>query len=232
MLGILGKKVGMTQLFDKEGKLIPVTVIEAGPCHVTEVKTQDKHGYTAVQLAFGATKEKRLTKAELGHLKKSNASALKFIREIRTSEVEGVQAGSQVTVENFESGDWVDIEGISIGRGFQGIIKRHKFKGGEKNHGSMHGRQPGSIGASAFPSRVIKGMRMAGQMGNEKVTVQNIKVIKVDAKNNLLAVRGAVPGIEGGYVVVRTALKKGKPRKWKVQGASTEKPVEGSEAKS
>lgn len=221
MIGILGKKIGMTQIFDKEGKLIPVTVIEAGPCHITQIRTQDKHGYTAVQLGFDKVKDKKLTKPVLGQLKKSNAPALKFMREIRTESVDGLKIGQQVTADIFEAGELVDVESISIGRGFQSAVKRHHFKGGEVCHGSMHGRQPGSIGASAFPSRVVKGMRMAGHMGDHRTTVQNLKVVKVDAGNNLLAIRGSVPGFEGKYLVVRTALKKGNhSKKWKVQGSS------------
>src|SRR6185295_17627481 len=144
-----------------------------------------------------------------------------FIREIRATDVDGLKAGQQRLVDNFEAGDFVDIEGVSTGRGFQGVVKRHHFKGdASKSHGSMFGRVPGSIGASSFPSRVVKGMRAAGHMGNAKATIQNLKVIKVDQENNLLVVNGSVPGVEGGYLIIRGSLKKGKPRKWKVQGAS------------
>lgn len=210
----------MTQIFDEQGKQIPVTVLEVGPCFVTDLRVPEKHGYSAVQLAYGQTKEKHLNKAKLGHLKRANVAALRFVREIRTEEREGLQPGQQVGVDNFQVGDFVDIQGISIGKGFQGVVKRHHFKGSaSKSHGSMFGRVPGSIGASSFPSRVVKGMRAAGQMGNERVTVQNLKVVKVDAANHLLVVKGAVPGVEGGRLLVKTALKKGAPRKWKVQGS-------------
>lgn len=223
MIGILGKKVGMTQIFDEDGRRIPVTLIEAGPCHITSVRTKDKNGYAAVQLAFDPMREKRSTKARVGHLKKAGAPALRFVREIRTEDLQGLAIGGQVRVDNFEAGDFVDVVGISIGKGFQGAVKRHHFKGAlTMSHGDMHGRRVGSIGASSFPSRVVKGMRAPGHMGDERITVQNLKVIKVDLESNILAVRGAVPGIEGGYLVVRAALKKGARRNWKVQGGSQE----------
>ncbi len=220
MIGLLGKKIGMTQVFDDQGRQVPVTVLEVGPCYVTELRVPEKHGYSAVQLAYGEAKEKHLNKAKLGHLKRANVSALKFIREIQTGDLEGLQIGQKVGVDNFEAGDFVDVEGVSIGKGFQGVVKRHHFKGSaSKSHGSMFGRVPGSIGASSFPSRVVKGMRAAGHMGNERVTVQNLKVVKVDPANNLLIVKGAVPGFEGGRLVVKSALKRGARRKWKVQGS-------------
>ena len=233
MIGLLGKKVGMTQIFDDQGRRIPVTLLEVGPCWVTGVHSQEKNGYQAVQLAFDVGKEKRMTKAKLGHLKKVHAPALRFIREIRTKEVEGLEAGQQLKVDNFEAGDFVDIEGTSIGKGFQGVVKRHKFKGAlTMSHGDMSGRRPGSIGAASFPSRVVKGMRMGGHMGDERITVQNVKVVKVDQENNLLMVKGPVPGFEGGYLVVRTALKKGPRRKWKVQAAGSSSKETPSEKES
>jgi large subunit ribosomal protein L3 len=216
MIGLLGKKVGMTQIFDEEGQQIPVTVVECGPCIVTSVRTKEKNGYSAVQLGFDRAKERLVTSPSAGQFKKIGVAALKFVREIRTEELENVTVGSQILVDNFEAGDWVDVEGISIGKGFQGVVKRHHFRGGEKAHGSKMGREPGSIGSSAFPSRVIKGLGMPGHMGDEQVTTQNLKVVKVDAEKNLLAIRGAVPGVEGSYLVIRQALKRGKPRKWKV----------------
>ena len=227
MTGLLGKKVGMTQLFDSEGRQVPVTVLEVGPCYVTSLKTSENNGYTAVQLGFDPVKEKRLNKAKLGFIKKAGVPALRLLREIRTEDVEGLKTGIQLEVDNFEVGDFVDITGISIGRGFQGVVKRHHFRGGGKSHGSMFGRVPGSIGASSFPSRVVKGMRAAGHMGNARVTIQNLRVVKVDTENHLLVVKGAVPGVEGGYLVVRTALKRGQPRKWKVQGSQQE-PAKGT----
>ena len=227
MIGLLGKKVGMTQLFDDQGRQVPVTVLEVGPCFVTGVRTKEKNGYGAVQLGFDLAKEKRMSKPRIGYFKKSKLPALRFLREIRTEELEGLHVGGQVSVDNFEVGDFVDIEGVSIGRGFQGVVKRHHFKGAlSKSHGSMFGRVPGSIGASSFPSRVVKGMRAAGHMGNARVTMQNLRVFKIDKENHLLAVRGAVPGVEKGYLVIRAALKKAKPRKWKVQGAPNEPPQE------
>jgi large subunit ribosomal protein L3 len=220
MIGLLGKKLGMTQIFDKEGREIGVTVIEVGPCHVTGIRNKEKDGYQAVQLAFGEAKEKRLGKARMGHLKKAKAPALRFVREIRTEQLEGLQIGQTVGAANFEAGDYVDIQGTSIGKGFQGVVKRHHFKGAlTMGHGDMSGRRPGSIGASSFPSRVVKGMRMGGHMGSDRVTTQNSKVMKVDAASNLLLVEGSVPGAEGAFVIVRTSLKRGTRRQWKVEGA-------------
>lgn len=230
MIGLLAKKIGMTQVFDEEGRQIPVTLLEVGPCKVTELKTSDKHGYQGVQLAFDACKEKVLNKAKLGHLKNSGAGAMRYIREIRTAEVDGLKVGSEVRVDNFQVGDFVDVVGTSIGRGFQGVIKRHHFKGAlTMGRGDMQGREPGSIGSSSFPSRVFKGMKMGGHMGDARTTVQNLKVVKVDESNNILAVKGSVPGFEGRFLIVRTALKRGAKRKWKVQGSASA-PAENSAA--
>lgn len=223
MIGLLGRKIGMTQLFDEEGRQIPVTVLQVGPCVVTQLKTQEKDGYNAVQFGFGEKKEKQTSKPLLGHFKKAAVSPKQFLREIRTDDLEGLVVGKELRVDQFEVGEYVDVEGTSIGKGFQGVVKRHHFKGGPKSHGSMFGRVAGSIGASSFPSRVVKGMRMPGQMGNARVTIQNLKVIKVDPEDNLLVVRGAVPGTEDQYLVVRTALKKGKPKKWRVEAKPEEK---------
>lgn len=217
MIGILGKKVGMTQIFDEEGRQIPVTVVKAGPCYVTELRTKEKNGYTAVQLGFDVAKEKRFSKPLLGQLKKRNLPPLRFIREIRTPVIEGLQVGQKVTVDNFQAGDRVDVIGSSIGRGFQGVVKRHHFKGGEASHGSMFGRVPGSIGQSSFPSRVLKGMKAPGHMGNARVTVQNLKVMHVDRDNHLLTLKGSVPGFENSYLIIRTALKKAQKVAWKVE---------------
>mgnify|MGYP000858045975 CR=1 FL=1 len=228
MIGLLAKKVGMTQIFDEEGQQVPVTVLEAGPCYVTGLRTKEKHGYDAVQLGFDLVREKRLSRAELGHLKKAHCPSLNYVGEIRTKEMEGLKVGVTLTVDNFVPGELVDVEGVSIGKGFQGTIKRHNFKGANPmGHGDTSQRKPGSIGSSSFPSRVFKGMKMAGHMGNANVTTQNLKVIKVDAEHNLLAVRGSVPGVEGEYVVVRQALKKHTKRKWKVKGSSEESPKIG-----
>jgi large subunit ribosomal protein L3 len=226
MLGLLGKKIGMTQIFDEDGREIPVTVIELGPCYVMAVRTKEKSGYNAVQLGFEEVSEKRVSKPRLGQFKKVRVPALRHVREIRTDELAGVEVGQQLTVENFEVGDMVDVEGVSRGLGFQGVVKRHHFTGGRSGHGSMFGRVAGSIGASAYPSRVIKGMKMPGHMGNERVTTSNLKVVKVDAKNHLLAVRGSVPGTENGLVIVRTSLTRGKKRAWKVPASAAQAPEE------
>lgn len=216
MIGLLAKKIGMTQIFDEAGRGIPVTVLQVGPCVVTQVKTKEKDGYNAVQLGFEDKKESRVPKPLLGQFKKAGVAPKRFIREIRTDELEGLKAGTELKADNFEVGEFVDVEGISIGKGFQGVVKRHHFKGGPKSHGSMFGRVAGSIGASSFPSRVVKGMRMPGQMGNQRATLQNLRVVKVDPENHLLAVKGSVPGSEAGCLVVRTALKRGKTKKWKL----------------
>lgn len=222
MIGLLGKKIGMTQIFDKDGRSIPVTVIQAGPCHISQVRTAEKDGYTAVQMAFDPMRAKTTTKARLGHLKKSGAGPLRFIREIRTAEVENVEAGAQVRVNNFEEGDYVDVEGVTIGKGFQGVVKRHHFSGGPGAHGSKFGREPGSIGSNTSPARVLKGLKMSGHMGNEVQTTQNLKVVKVDSENDLLVVRGAVPGFDGAYLVIRNSLTRGKAKKWVVDSKKKE----------
>jgi large subunit ribosomal protein L3 len=203
MAAILAKKIGMTQIFQDDGRVERVTVLEAGPCPVTAVRHQERDGYVAVQLAFGATKEKHLTKPELGHLKKANASAHKHLVEFR-NEGADLQLGDTVTVETFAAGDKVKISGTSKGKGFQGTIKRHNFSAGPKTHGSHNYRAPGSIGASAWPARVMKGIRGPGHMGSERVTQKGVTVVDVIASQNLLLVRGAVPGAKGGLVEVRT----------------------------
>ena len=201
MKGIVGKKLGMTQLFDPEtGEVTPVTVIEAGPCPIVRVKTVDSDGYEAVQLAFDSVAERKVTKPRLGQL--GAAGAHRKLVEFRgTTEL---TPGENVTVETFEPGDRIKVSGIGIGKGFAGTIKRHKFHRGPASHGSHNIRQPGSIGASAYPARVFKGMRMAGQMGNERVTQRGLQVAEVDAERNLLMVRGAVPGPVGGVVEIRS----------------------------
>jgi large subunit ribosomal protein L3 len=211
MKGMIGRKVGMTQIFDEQGNAIPVTVIEAGPCYVTQVRNGDRDGYTAVQLGFGQTKPKRLTKGELGHLKKNNLPALKVLREFRlpNGDANGVEEGSEINVDVFTVGEFVDVIGTSKGRGFAGTIKRHGFARGPKTHGqSDRMRSPGSIGMCATPARTLKGQRMGGRMGNDRVTSQNLKVMVVDAEKNLLAVRGSIPGTRGGIVMIRAAVKK------------------------
>jgi large subunit ribosomal protein L3 len=203
MPAILAKKLGMTQVFQEDGSVARVTVLEAGPCPVTAIRTPDRDGYEAVQLAFGASKEKHLTKAELGHLKKADAPPMRHVVEFR-DEAGELTLGATVTVEAFEVGGRVKIAGTSKGKGFQGTIKRHNFASGPKSHGSHNVRAPGSIGASATPSRVFKGIRGPGQMGNKRATQKGLEVVQIDAKQNLLLVRGSVPGPTGGIVEVRT----------------------------
>jgi large subunit ribosomal protein L3 len=203
MAAILAKKLGMTQLFLQDGNVERVTVLEAGPCPVTAIRTHDADGYEAVQLAFGATREKQLSKPELGHLKKAGASPMKHLVEFR-DEAGELQVGDTVTVEAFAPGQKVKIAGTSKGKGFQGGIKRHGFARGPASHGSHNVRAPGSIGASATPSRVFPGQRMPGQMGNKRITQRGLEVVQVDAAQNLLLVRGSVPGPRNGIVEVRT----------------------------
>ncbi len=203
MTAILAKKLGMTQRFLEDGKVERVTVLQAGPCPVTAIRNQERDGYTAVQLAFGATKEKHLSKPELGHLKKADAAPHKHLVEFR-DEGEGLSLGDTVTVDAFAAGDKVKIAGTSKGKGFQGTVKRHNFARGPKTHGSHNYRAPGSIGASAWPARVMKGIRGPGQMGSERVTQRGVTVVDVIAGQNLLLVRGAVPGAKGNIVEVRT----------------------------
>ena len=203
MAAILAKKLGMTQLFQEDGSVARVTVLEAGPCPVTAIRTPERDGYEAVQLAFGQAKEKHLTKAEIGHLKKADAPPLRHVVEFR-DEAGELTLGETVTVEAFEVGGRVKISGTSKGKGFQGTIKRHNFASGPKSHGSHNVRAPGSIGASAWPARVMKGIRGPGQMGNKRVTQKGLEIISIDAKQNLLLVRGSVPGPRGGLVEVRS----------------------------
>jgi large subunit ribosomal protein L3 len=203
MTAILARKLGMTQVFSEDGRVERVTVLEAGPCPVTAIRTHERDGYEAVQLAFGATKEKHLTRAELGHLKKADAPPLRHVVEFR-DEAGELQVGETVTAAAFAPGDKVKIAGKSKGKGFQGTIKRHNFASGPKSHGSHNKRAPGSIGASATPSRVFKGIRGPGQMGNKRVTQKGLTVVEVREDQNLLLVRGAVPGPRNGLVEVRT----------------------------
>lgn len=223
MKGILGKKVGMTQVFDDQGNVVPVTVIEAGPCYVTQIKTLESDGYNAVQLGFGVVKEKRLKRPEAGHLgllktsdkhpvRRRLAEAvppLRYLREFGAKEADRYQLGDVVTVDVFQEGDRVDVVGKAKGRGFAGVMKRHGFGGGPITHGqSDRQRSPGSIGSTSTPGRVFKGMRMAGRMGGHRVTSQNLEVVRVDAEHNLLAVKGSVPGHKGALVIVKEARKR------------------------
>ncbi|HEV2770854.1 MAG TPA: 50S ribosomal protein L3 [Solirubrobacteraceae bacterium] len=203
MAAILAKKLGMTQVFQEDGRVERVTVLEAGPCPVTGIRTAERDGYEAVQLAFGATREKHLTKAELGHLRKADAPPMRHLVEFR-DEAGELQVGETVTVEAFAEGQTVKVAATSKGKGFQGTVKRHRFARGPVTHGSHNVRAPGAIGASATPSRVFKGIRGPGQMGNERVTQRGLTIVRVDADNNLLLLRGAVPGPRQGLVEVRT----------------------------
>jgi large subunit ribosomal protein L3 len=204
MQGLIGKKVGMTSVFDQDGKNVPCTVLQAGPCVVTQVKTMEKDGYFAVQLGFDEKKEKHTTKAELGHFKKVNATPKRKLIEF-TGFAEGqVKEGEVLTAELFRPDNWVDVRGWSKGKGFQGVVKRHGFSGvGGQTHGQHNrGRAPGSLGASSFPSRVLPGMRMAGRMGGDKVMSISMRVMKLMAESNLIIVKGSVPGPKGGYVII------------------------------
>jgi large subunit ribosomal protein L3 len=207
--GLIGKKIGMTQIFDESGVASPITLIEAGPCYVTQVRSAASDGYTAVQLGFGEVAPRKLTGGQLGHLKGSELPPLRYLREIRTKSEEAIEAGQQITVgETFGVGDSVDVSGTSKGKGFAGAVKRYSFKGGPKTHGqSDRQRAPGSRGAGTYPGKVWKGARGPGHMGSRKVTAMNLKVVLVDAERNLLGVRGAVPGAKGGLVIIREARK-------------------------
>lgn len=208
MKGILGKKLGMTQIFDENGVVTPVTIIEAGPCYVTQKKTKEKDGYSAIQLGFGELRDKSLKKPIAGHLKRSNAPAVKHMREFRVKDPDEYQEGQKIDVSIFSVGDKVDITGTSKGKGFAGVVKRHGFRGGPKTHGqSDRWRAPGSVGAGSTPARIFKGVRMAGQMGNQRVTAQNLKVALVDPGKNILAIKGPVPGGKNGLVIIREAVK-------------------------
>ena len=205
--GILGKKLGMTQVFRPDGQVVPVTVLKAGPCVVVQRKTPVSDGYDAIQLGLvEGIKTSKLTKPAQGHAKKAGADGVKYMREFKLNPGDGdYKLGDRVLVDQFKPKQMVDVIGISKGRGFQGVVKRHNFRGGPGGHGSMFHRAPGSIGASSFPSRVFPGMRMGGHMGTDRVTVRNLEVIEVDSDDNLLVVKGAVPGPNGGYVMVRRA---------------------------
>jgi large subunit ribosomal protein L3 len=204
MSGLIGRKIGMTSLFDENGKNIPCTVIEAGPCVVTQVRTNEVDGYSALQLGFDDKTEKHATKADLGHFKKAGTSAKKKVVEFQGFESD-FKLGDNVTVSVFSEGEFVDVQGVSKGKGFQGVVKRHGFGGvGQATHGQHNRlRAPGSVGASSYPSRVFKGMRMAGRMGGDNVKVQNLRVLKVVAEKNLLVVKGAIPGCKNSYVIIQ-----------------------------
>jgi len=200
---LFGKKLGMTQYYDENRRLLPVTIIQAGPCGVASVKTQSKHGYDAVQIGFNEVAEKKLTKAEIGHLRSGNSKLWKYLREFRGEA--DCQVGDIINSDVFQAGDLVDVQGSSKGKGFQGVMKRHNFGGGPATHGSMFHRAPGSIGCSSYPSRVLKNKKLPGQMGNKTVTVKGLTIVNVRSEDNILLVLGAVPGSKGSVVVIRKA---------------------------
>jgi large subunit ribosomal protein L3 len=210
MKGILGRKVGMTQLLTGSGEVVPVTVVEAGPCYVTQIKTVEKDGYSAVQLGFEETRTKRLTKGQVGHLRRKglNVPVVRRLRELRTKDVEGFSLGQKLQADVFGTDDAVDVRGTSKGKGFQGGVRRHNFRGGPRTHGqSDRLRAPGASSSGTTPGRIYKGKRMAGHMGNRQVTVSNLRVVLVDPERNLLAIRGAVPGAKGGLLLITQARK-------------------------
>ncbi|MFH0732086.1 MAG: 50S ribosomal protein L3 [Candidatus Omnitrophota bacterium] len=231
--GLLGKKIGMSQYFTETGDAIVVTYIEAGPCTALQVKTKDKDGYEAVQLGFGKKRKKSTNKAQLGCFDKVKAQPLQFLREVKMEPKEEIKPGQEFFVDIFKPGDMVDIVGTSIGKGFQGGVKRWHWLGGCETHGSMTHRRPGSIGASAFPSRVIKGQHLPGHMGNCKVTAKNLEIIEVDKEHNLLVIEGAVPGYKGNYLVIKQALsaKKKKQKPPVAEAAKQDKKPDASKAK-
>ncbi|MBF2098608.1 MAG: 50S ribosomal protein L3 [Gloeomargaritaceae cyanobacterium C42_A2020_066] len=211
-IGLLGTKLGMTQVFDEAGRAIPVTVIQAGPCPVTQVKTADKDGYTAIQIGFGVARAKCLSKPQLGHLSKNELPPLRHLQEYRLEDVQAYPVGQELTVTLFTAGQKVDVHGTSIGRGFGGLQKRHNFRRGPMAHGSKNHRAPGSIGPGTTPGRVFPGRRMAGQTGSAQVTIRDLTVVRVDTERNLLLVKGAVPGKAGGLLSITPAKTVGRPK--------------------
>ena len=207
---LIGKKVGMTQIFDENGVVIPVTVIEAGPCVVAQVKTLEKDGYEAIQLGFGEVKEKKVNKPEKGHFTKANIKPLKHLREFKLDSIEGIKVGDELKADIFAVGDKIDVQGTSKGKGFQGVIKRHGQSRGPMGHGSMYHRRPGSMGSTSTPGRVYKGKNLPGHMGVETVTVQNLEIVKVDIDKNVLLIKGSVPGNKGAILKIRDSVKSAK----------------------
>ncbi|MCP9858831.1 MULTISPECIES: 50S ribosomal protein L3 [unclassified Cyanobium] len=210
-IGILGKKLGMSQFFDEDGKSIPVTLIEAGPCRITQLKSEATDGYTAVQLGFGDIREKLVNKPAKGHLAKSGEEPLRHLKEYRLEAIDGLELGAPVTVGDFSPGQKVDVSGDTIGRGFSGLQKRHGFSRGPMSHGSKNHREPGSIGAGTTPGRVYPGKRMAGRYGGKQITTRGLTILKVDAERNLLVVKGSVPGKPGALLDIRPARRVGVP---------------------
>ena len=209
-VGILGTKLGMTQIFDDEGNAIPITVVQAGPCFITQVKTAQTDGYSAVQVGYGAVAQKVLTRPQQGHLAKSGSTPLRHLREYRLDNTDEFELGQQITAERFESGQLIDVSGTSIGKGFAGYQKRHNFRRGPMAHGSKNHRLPGSTGAGTTPGRIYPGKRMAGRMGSEKVTVRKLTVVRVDVERNLILIKGAVPGKPGALLSITPAKRVGR----------------------
>ena len=205
--GIIGRKIGMTQIFDEKGNVIPVTVIEAGPCVVAQVKTVETDGYNAVQLGFGDVKDKHINKPEAGHFAKAKLANKKHLREFRLDSIEGIKVGDEVKADVFEAGEKIDVQGTSKGKGFQGVIKRHGQHRGPMGHGSMYHRRPGSMGSTSTPGRVFKGKKLPGHMGVQKITIQNLEIIKVDMDKNVLLVKGSVPGPKGAILKIKSSVK-------------------------
>jgi large subunit ribosomal protein L3 len=205
--GIIGKKLGMTQIFTEDGTCVPVTVVQAGPCVVTQKKTSSTDGYFAVQVGFESVNATTATKPKLGHCTKSGQGVFRYLRELKFDNVSDLNLGDVLNVDQFATGDYIDVTGISIGKGFQGVIKRYNFSGGRASHGSRFHRAPGSIGASATPSRVFKNKKMPGQMGNEQVTVQRLQIVRIDSDENLLLIKGAIPGHRNNVVLIKNSVK-------------------------
>ena len=205
--GLIGKKLGMTQIFDEQGKVIPVTVIEAGPCVVAQVKTVETDGYNAIQLGFGDVKESKINKPEKGHFAKSKLTPKKHLREFRLDSVENINVGDELKADTFTAGDQLDIQGTSKGKGFQGVIKRHGQSRGPMGHGSMYHRRPGSMGSTSTPGRVFKGKKLPGHMGSQTITIQNLEVVRVDLDKNVILVKGSVPGAKGAILKLKTSVK-------------------------
>ena len=205
--GLIGKKLGMTQIFDEQGKVIPVTVIEAGPCIVAQVKTIETDGYNAIQLGFGEVKESKINKPEKGHFAKSKLTPKKHLREFRLNSIENINVGDELKADIFGTGDQLDIQGTSKGKGFQGVIKRHGQSRGPMGHGSMYHRRPGSMGPTSTPGRVFKGKKLPGHMGSQTITIQNLEVVRVDLDKNVILVKGSVPGAKGAILKLKTSVK-------------------------
>ncbi len=206
--GIIGRKVGMTQIFDEKGNVIPVTVIEAGPCVVAQVKTVETDGYSAVQLGFGDVKEKKMNKPEKGHFAKANVANKKHLREFKLDDAQNLKVGDEIKADVFVAGDKIDVQGITKGKGFQGVIKRHGQSRGPMGHGSMYHRRPGSMGSTSTPGRVFKGKKLPGHMGVATVTIQNLDVVRVDMDKNVILVKGSVPGNKGAILKIKSAAKR------------------------